>query len=101
MSTPTQEELRLYALEDAAKTCGIAPEMVLKFVSAEWITPVDRDRRLFDEEDLARLRLIHEITERFEVNASAVPVILHLIDQLNRLHLEIHSLTPSSKTSPY
>jgi chaperone modulatory protein CbpM len=80
---------KLHPLSEAAESCGLRPEIVLRFVSYQWVIPADQEQQAFDEEDLARLRLIRQLTESFEVNEAAVPIILHLIDQLNRLHLEV------------
>ena len=38
---------------------------------------------MFDEEDVCRILLIHDLKDKFGVNDEAVPVILHLVDQLN------------------
>ena len=51
--------------------------------------PKELDRLGFDEEDLARIQLIQELREDFGVNDEAVPIILHLIDQLNLIQLEL------------
>lgn len=42
---------------------------------------------LLDEEDLARAKLIRELQEVFGVNDEAIPIILHLLDQLYFLKL--------------
>ena len=42
-----------------------------------------------DEEDLARIRLICELKDEFGVNDEGVSIILQLLDQLNRMHLEV------------
>jgi hypothetical protein len=46
---------------------------------------------IFDEEDLARIRLIYELQHVMGVNDESIPVILHLVDQLNRMHIEVKS----------
>ena len=48
-----------------------------------------RTRKRVDEEDLARICLIKQIQEEFGVNDESIPIILHLIDQVNRTHLEV------------
>jgi chaperone modulatory protein CbpM len=45
-----------------------------------------------DDEDLARIRLIRDLKEDFGVNDEGMSIILHLLDQLNRIHLEIDHL---------
>jgi chaperone modulatory protein CbpM len=72
-------------LEDAARQCGIEPEILLRFIAFTWVRPLDPDEPMFDEEDIARARLIAELQREFGVNDAAVPVILQLIDQLHWL----------------
>jgi chaperone modulatory protein CbpM len=76
-------------LEEISILCGIEPEMIITFIEQEWIEPIDREHLMFDEEDLARVRLIKELKDVFEVNDEAVAVILHLVDQLNYLQLKL------------
>lgn len=78
----------IFELRDAADQCGINPEVIKKFIASEWINPVDPKELKLDEEDIARAQLIWELKEDLGVNDEAVPIILHLIDELNHLHLE-------------
>lgn len=73
-----------HSLEDVAHQCGFEVDVIVRFVSSEWIVPIDPLNGVFDDEDLARARLIWELQRDFGVNDEAVPVILHLLDQLNR-----------------
>jgi chaperone modulatory protein CbpM len=76
-------------LHEAADRCGVAPEVIVRFVSFHWVLPVDWQHEVLDEEDIARVRLICELQHEFGVNDEAIPIILRLIDQLNRTHLEL------------
>jgi chaperone modulatory protein CbpM len=78
-----------FPLDDAALRLGLPREEIALFVARAWVLPADRERRAFDEEDIARIRLIHELRSRLEVNDEAVPLIMHLVDQLNLIHLEL------------
>ncbi len=78
-----------FQLEEVAKKSGLAPEKVLLYVSRSWISPLEPEQQIFDSEDLARIQLILDLQQRMGVNDEAVPVILHLVDQLNRLHIEL------------
>jgi chaperone modulatory protein CbpM len=75
-----------YKLEDVALKCNLDTNNILQFISYSWIIPVDSENYLFDEEDIARILLICDLQDQLGVNEEAVPVILHLIDQLNYLH---------------
>ena len=55
--------------------------------------PAEQDGAyLFDEVDLARIKLISELRRDLEVNDAAVPVVLRLIDQVHGLHRAIGDL---------
>lgn len=73
-------------LNEAAKRCGVTSEIILTFIHEEWIVPVDQS---LDEEDIARIRLIRELQEEFGVNDESIPIILNLLDQLYRMHIEV------------
>lgn len=76
-------------IEEASEHCGVPSEIIVKFIQEEWIIPKDTNAPGLDEEDVARIRLIWELHSDFGVNDEAMPIILHLIDQLNRIHLEL------------
>ena len=69
-----------YQIEEAVREFGIDEQRVVHYIRNEWIAPVEPAR--LDEEDIARARLIVELQEVFGVNDEAVPIILHLLDQL-------------------
>lgn len=59
-----------------------ADELTL-WIEQRWILPVRRAGRYeFSDMDLARLRLIHDIRYTFELDMSAVPLMLSLLDQV-------------------
>jgi len=76
-------------IEEASHFCGVPIEFIMRFIEEEWVTPSDYDGVYLDDEDVARVKLIWELHTDFEVNDEAMPIILHLLDQLNRMHLEL------------
>lgn len=70
-------------LKQVAEQYGMSPEIIIRFVSFEWIVPSDWEHEILDEEDIARARLIWQLQHEFGVNDESIPIILHLIDQLN------------------
>ncbi|MGZ3709967.1 MAG: chaperone modulator CbpM, partial [Bdellovibrionota bacterium] len=56
---------------------------VTRCVELHWIEPKSGTESGLDEEDLARILLIQELQSDFGVNDEAVPIILHLLDQLH------------------
>lgn len=83
----------LLPLKEAAQSCGVSTEIFIRYIAFEWIKPAQRseeieDHHFLDEEDIARAQLILDLQNQFGVNDESIPIILNLIDQLNRLHLE-------------
>lgn len=72
-------------IDEISLVCGIEVTTIVHFIEEEWLKPIDPESRMLDEEDVCRLLLIHDLQERFGVNAEGIPVILHLVDQLNFL----------------
>jgi chaperone modulatory protein CbpM len=83
-------KIRFELHEVAAKT-GVEAELILRFASLTWITPMDPVNNIFDAEDIARIQLIHDLQNNLGINDEAVPVILHLVDQINLLHRQLKS----------
>lgn len=81
--------LTRFEITEVANQCGIDTETILQFISEEWITPTDPTNLRLDEEDIARIQLIWDLQQDLGVNDESVPIILHLIDELNHLHLEL------------
>lgn len=77
-----------FELIDAARRSGVNPEEIRHYIISEWINPSNPLELKLDEEDIARIQLIWDLKEQLGVNDEAVPVILHLIDELNHLHLK-------------
>lgn len=74
----------LKSIEVVCQECGISRTHLMEFIFNEWIVPADTQRHFFDEEDLARVRLIAELRD-LEVGEAAIPIILNLIDQVHVL----------------
>ena len=71
------------------------------WIAEQWIIPVQSDSHEgFTDLDVARARLISDLTHGFEVNTAGVGIILDLVDQLHSLrkavaaHLAIKPLEP-------
>ena len=74
---------------DAAFQCGVSTDDIQLFINNNWINPKPDIQILFDQSDLLRIQFIAELKINLGVNNESVPIILHLVDQLNRLHLEL------------
>jgi chaperone modulatory protein CbpM len=80
--------MKTIRLEEACDLCGINKEVIIHFVEEEWLRPLNMEALELDDEDIARIRLIRELTEEFGVNEEGLSIILQLLDQLNRIQLE-------------
>ncbi len=63
-----------------------------RWVESRLIHPVDTDGPYFDEEDVARLRLMMHLKDIYEVNDPSLEVILHLVDQIHHLSAELKKI---------
>ena len=62
-------------------------------IRESWVNPAQTDAGpVFDDLDLARLRLISELIDDFSVGDDAVPIILSLIDQIHGLKRRMRML---------
>ena len=62
-------------------------------IEEAWVRPArDTAGHVFDDLDLARLRLICELTTDMAVNDDAVPIILSLIDQVHGFRRQLRVL---------
>ncbi len=83
-------------IDEVSQLCGIESTTIIHFIEEEWLNPIDRETKMLDEEDVCRILLIHDLRERFGVNEEGIPVILHLVDQLNYI---IHQSEKNTKNS--
>ncbi|HNX23512.1 MAG TPA: chaperone modulator CbpM [Spirochaetota bacterium] len=72
-----------YEITEIIELYHVQEVFIYDCIEKEWVTPVDTQKRSFDMEDITRILLIRDLKEEFGVNDEAVPIILHLIDQLH------------------
>jgi chaperone modulatory protein CbpM len=70
-------------IHEVSEYCGISSNTIVHFIEEEWIHPIDAELKMLDEDDVRRILLIQDLQDRFGVNDEGVPLILHLIDQLD------------------
>ena len=83
---------RQLKIEEAANELGVDQTLLVRFIEEHWILPVVKEQRAFDEEDLARSRLICALRNEFGVNDDAVPIILNLLDQMHYLQDQVREI---------
>lgn len=71
------------------------------WIDARWLIPRgEAPSTSFSEADLARARLIRELTDDLGVNDDAVPVILSLIDQIHGLRRSLRGVLEAIHAQP-
>lgn len=75
--------MTVWTLEQAAAEIGVESAVVMGWIEQSWVLPDTQDGAWrFDELDLARLRLIAELTQELQIGEDAIPVVLNLLDQI-------------------
>lgn len=89
------KQLIRVTIEEASRMCGPSCEEITHYIQEEWISPFE-DNGL-DDEDVTRIRLIHELMEDLGINEEAVPVVLHLIDEIHVLQSRVKDVTSEDR----
>lgn len=80
--------------EQFIATSGVQVQTLEFWIEQEWLIPEQTNSGpTFSEVEVARARLIQDLTDDFGVNHEGIDVILHLMDQIHGLRralLEIH-----------
>lgn len=71
------------------------------WVHAGWIAPAQSEQGpVFDELDVARIRLVQQLRRDLAVPEDAVPLVLSLLDQVHGLRRELRTLTQAVDAQP-
>lgn len=73
-----------YSLEITARLTGMSAEMILHY-QEQGLVRAEPDSGLFDDEALRTLRRIGHLQETCGVNDAGLRLILHLMDEIERL----------------
>ncbi len=91
----------LVSSETVANEIGTDAAELAAWIKQGWVLPVEeKDRFLFDEADVARVRLIAELRRDLGVNDEAVPVVLRLLDQVYALRKALGDLNGAIQALP-
>lgn len=75
-----------------ARVPGVDADTLAVWVEHDWVRPRrEAGRPVFEEIDVARVRLIAELRE-LEVGDAAIPVVLSLLDQLHQTRSQMRRL---------
>ncbi len=91
----------LVSAEKVASEIGMDAAELAAWIKQGWVLPVEeKGRFLFDEADVARVRLIAELRHDLGVNEEAVPVVLRLLDQVYALRKALADLNTAIRALP-
>jgi chaperone modulatory protein CbpM len=87
--------------EVVARVEGLTVARLRAFVAAECLAPAEREGRLaFAEADVARARLLAELSRDFELDPEASAMVLSLIDQIHGLRRQLRRLGEAVAPEP-
>lgn len=71
------------------------------WVREGWVKPAESERGpVFDDLDIARVRLLCDLRKDMSLPSEAVPVVLSLLDQIHGLRRELRDLAGAVDTQP-
>lgn len=77
------------------------PVRLQSFVAAHVVTPVVTPQgHAFTEADVARLQLLCDLSEVYDLSADTLPMVMSLIDQLNTARGDMRALIQAVATEP-
>lgn len=68
----------------------VPEDTIYSWIECHLIEPAEVQGPLFDEEDLARIKLLIDLKNLYNTNNESLEVILHLVDQIHHLNLELN-----------
>ena len=87
--------------DEVLVTVNIGASELSAWIEQHWVLPVEVDGDLmFDDSDLARVKLIAELRNDLGVNEDAIPVVLRLLDQVYGLRRALAELNEAIQTLP-
>lgn len=82
-----------WRIEQIVTLVGCRTPDLEAWIAEQWIRPVrDEAGWVFAEADLARARLIRDLTDEMAIDIETVPVVLSLIDQNHALRRQLHDI---------
>lgn len=89
-----------WTLEQVVAEIGVDRMAVTSWIEQRWVLPETEDSVWqFDDMDVARLRLIAELTGELEIGNEAIPVVLNLLDQIYELRDKLSALEQAIDTA--
>ncbi|NIA70140.1 hypothetical protein HBA54_16155 [Pelagibius litoralis] len=87
--------------EDVLAELDIGASELHSWIDQNWVLPTrQQDSIVFDDADVARVRLIAELRSDMGVNDDAIPVVLRLLDQIYSLRRALSDLNEAISGLP-
>lgn len=75
--------------------------LLRQFIHEQWVVPeLDNGDWLFEDIDVARCHLILHLRLEMQVDDAAMPLVLHLLDQVYGLRRQLRSLATAIEKQP-
>jgi chaperone modulatory protein CbpM len=85
----------------AALFADLQEAELIVWVERGWVCPVPGETGwVFQEIDVARVRLIHDLRRTMDVGEDAVPLVLSLLDQVYALRGQLRSVMRAVEAQP-
>lgn len=96
-----EDEMRLSEIEVVETVRRVRLEELRAWVEEGWVRPVRGSRGpVFDDLDVARVRLVCDLREDLSLPSDALPVVLSLLDQLHGLRRQLRDLAGAVDHQP-
>jgi chaperone modulatory protein CbpM len=87
--------------DEVLVTVDIGASELSAWIEQHWVLPVEVNGDLmFDDSDVARVKLIAELRNDLGVNEDAIPVVLRLLDQVYGLRRALAELNEAIQALP-
>ncbi len=91
----------LYERDVVASVSRVELRELRLWVEMGWVRPAASDQGpIFDDLDVARIRLVCDLRKDMALPTDAVPVVLSLLDQIHGLRRELRGLAGAVDTQP-
>ena len=87
--------------EAIASVARLTRTQLVSFVEARIVTPVQSARGpVYRRLDLARMELLCDLTEQFDLDEDALAILISLVDQLHGVRAELRALVDAIAEEP-
>jgi chaperone modulatory protein CbpM len=83
------------------RVSGIDEVELRRWIDENWVRPAAAGESwIFEEVDVARIRLIYELRHELAIEEESLPVVLHLLDQVYELRRHLRAVRDALEEQP-